>query len=92
MVLVSTFSRFWLKSEMGHFSCNYVSYIFYFTALDGSIDDQPISAGLPSFIIQEEFDRYTGYWWQPTQSGMIYNEGQGSKVEVTFILDPLTTT
>ncbi len=23
------------------------------------------SAGAPSFIIQEEFDRYTGYWWQP---------------------------
>ncbi len=23
------------------------------------------SAGAPSFIIQEEFYRYTGYWWQP---------------------------
>ncbi len=23
------------------------------------------SAGAPSFIIQVEFDRYTGYWWQP---------------------------
>lgn len=27
--------------------------------------DDPISAGLPSFVVQEEFDRYTGYWWQP---------------------------
>lgn len=23
-----------------------------------------VSAGLPSYVIQEEFDRYTGYWWQ----------------------------
>ncbi|VDP46813.1 unnamed protein product [Soboliphyme baturini] len=22
-------------------------------------------AGIPSFIIQEEFDRYCGYWWSP---------------------------
>ena len=21
--------------------------------------------GVSSFIVQEEFDRYTGYWWQP---------------------------
>ena len=24
--------------------------------------------GVPSFIIQEEFDRFTGYWWQPQKS------------------------
>ncbi|XP_074661290.1 dipeptidyl peptidase 9-like [Tubulanus polymorphus] len=24
-----------------------------------------VSAGVPSFVVQEEFDRYTGYWWQP---------------------------
>ena len=23
------------------------------------------SAGVPSFVVQEEFDRYTGFWWQP---------------------------
>jgi hypothetical protein len=27
--------------------------------------EEPISAGVPSFIVQEEFDRYTGYWWKP---------------------------
>lgn len=27
--------------------------------------EEPISAGVASFIAQEEFDRYTGYWWQP---------------------------
>ncbi len=32
------------------------------------------SAGAPSFIIQEEFDRYTGYWWQPkTKEGESFN-------------------
>ena len=27
--------------------------------------EEPVSAGVASFIVQEEFDRYTGYWWQP---------------------------
>jgi len=25
-----------------------------------------LSAGVPSFVVQEEFDRFTGYWWQPS--------------------------
>ena len=25
-----------------------------------------VMAGQSSFILQEEFDRYTGYWWDPT--------------------------
>jgi len=24
-----------------------------------------MSAGIPSYVTQEEFNRYTGYWWQP---------------------------
>ncbi|EGD81045.1 hypothetical protein PTSG_10987 [Salpingoeca rosetta] len=27
-----------------------------------------VYAGTPSYIIQEEFDRYTGYWWQATDT------------------------
>ena len=27
--------------------------------------DEAVSAGVPSFVVQEEFDRYTGYWWRP---------------------------
>ena len=27
--------------------------------------DETVSAGVPSFVVQEEFDRYTGYWWKP---------------------------
>ena len=30
-----------------------------------SLAEDPKSAGVPSFVVQEEFDRYTGYWWQP---------------------------
>jgi len=27
-----------------------------------------LSAGVPSFVVQEEFDRFTGFWWQPSSS------------------------
>lgn len=33
--------------------------------------DDPISAGVPSYVMQEEFNRYQGYWWQPACSGLI---------------------
>ena len=28
-----------------------------------------LTSGQPSFVVQEEFDRYTGYWWQPQPKG-----------------------
>ena len=37
--------------------------LFYLGA--SRLQDNPMSAGVPSFVVQEEFDRYTGYWWQP---------------------------
>ena len=27
--------------------------------------DDTISAGVPAHVMQEEFDRFTGYWWEP---------------------------
>jgi hypothetical protein len=24
-----------------------------------------VTAGVVSFVVQEEFDRYTGFWWRP---------------------------
>jgi dipeptidyl-peptidase 9 len=30
--------------------------------------DDPLSAGSPSYVMQEEFSRYQGYWWQPCQT------------------------
>lgn len=28
--------------------------------------EDPKSAGVATFVIQEEFDRFTGYWWSPS--------------------------
>lgn len=33
-----------------------------------SVLEDPRSAGVATFVIQEEFDRFTGYWWCPTAS------------------------
>lgn len=30
-----------------------------------NLADDPLSAGVPSYVMQEEFQRYQGYWWQP---------------------------
>lgn len=30
-----------------------------------NIEEDPKSAGVATFVLQEEFDRYTGYWWCP---------------------------
>lgn len=40
--------------------------------------DDPKSAGVATFVIQEEFDRFTGYWWCPTAS----TEGQCSAYQI----------
>lgn len=34
-----------------------------------SFSDNPLSAGVPSYVMQEEFSRYQGYWWQPYSYG-----------------------
>lgn len=31
-----------------------------------SVKEDPKSAGVATFVIQEEFDRFTGYWWSPS--------------------------
>ncbi|CAB0002126.1 unnamed protein product [Nesidiocoris tenuis] len=30
-----------------------------------NLADDPLSCGTPSYVIQEEFSRYEGFWWQP---------------------------
>ncbi|CAD7092052.1 unnamed protein product [Hermetia illucens] len=37
-----------------------------------SFVDDPLSAGVPSYVMQEEFSRYRGYWWQPKRDDGIY--------------------
>ncbi|KAF8561711.1 hypothetical protein P879_08105 [Paragonimus westermani] len=33
--------------------------------------DEGISAGMPSYVVQEEFDRYVGFWWQPPDTSAV---------------------
>ncbi|KAF4531434.1 hypothetical protein B566_EDAN004202 [Ephemera danica] len=33
-----------------------------------SLSEDPLSAGIPSYVMQEEFSRYAGCWWQPVAS------------------------
>lgn len=37
-----------------------------------SLADDPLCAGVPSYVMQEEFSRYQGYWWQPLCRDGIY--------------------
>ncbi|XP_077835387.1 dipeptidyl peptidase 9 isoform X2 [Macaca mulatta] len=60
--------------------------------------DDPKSAGVATFVIQEEFDRFTGYWWCPTASWegseglktlrILYEEVDESEVEVIHVPSP----
>ncbi|XP_031832018.2 dipeptidyl peptidase 9 [Nomia melanderi] len=37
-----------------------------------NLTDDPLTAGTPSYVMQEEFARYVGYWWQPKSNDGIY--------------------
>ncbi|XP_060524542.1 dipeptidyl peptidase 9 [Cylas formicarius] len=37
-----------------------------------NLSDDPLSSGVPSYVMQEEFCRYQGYWWQPKCIGGVY--------------------
>lgn len=62
---------------------------------NATLKEDPISAGVPSFVIQEEFDRFTGYWWQPVQYGgptpdrfrILYEETDESDVQILNFAD-----
>ena len=57
---------------------------------EATLKEDPLSAGVPSFVIQEEFDRFTGHWWQPVQYGgatpdryrILYEETDESAVQI----------
>lgn len=35
-----------------------------------TLAEDPLSAGVPSYVMQEEFSRYQGFWWQPKSEGI----------------------
>lgn len=53
-------------------------------------EDAPLSAGTPCYVTQEEFNRFSGFWWAPkssTASGatvysILYEVVDESEVEV----------
>lgn len=54
----------------------------------------PLKSGVPSYAVQEEFNRYTGYWWQPVRQvnadesvtyRIAYEEIDDSSVDLTYI-------
>uniref|UniRef100_A0A8C2X651 dipeptidyl-peptidase IV n=1 Tax=Cyclopterus lumpus TaxID=8103 RepID=A0A8C2X651_CYCLU len=59
--------------------------------------DDPKSAGIATFVTQEEFDRFTGYWWSPaareeSDGGktlqILYEEVDESEVEIIHVPSP----
>uniref|UniRef100_A0A0C4FEI9 LD33755p n=1 Tax=Drosophila melanogaster TaxID=7227 RepID=A0A0C4FEI9_DROME len=48
--------------------------------------DDALSAGVPSYVMQEEFSRYQGFWWQPHSNDgiyrIVYEEVDESEVSV----------
>eukprot|EP00062_Callorhinchus_milii_P002215 gi/632938187/ref/XP_007904081.1/ PREDICTED: dipeptidyl peptidase 8 isoform X1 [Callorhinchus milii] len=66
-----------------------------------NLEDDPKSAGIATFVLQEEFDRYTGYWWCPvaerTPDGgkvfrILYEENDESEVEIIHVMSPMLDT
>ncbi|XP_014680809.1 PREDICTED: dipeptidyl peptidase 9-like isoform X2 [Priapulus caudatus] len=62
-----------------------------------SLQEDPMMAGVPSFVVQEEFDRYTGHWWQPCSQDegtglyrILYELVDESDVEILHIVSPVS--
>uniref|UniRef100_A0A667Z0N5 dipeptidyl-peptidase IV n=1 Tax=Myripristis murdjan TaxID=586833 RepID=A0A667Z0N5_9TELE len=62
-----------------------------------NLKEDPKSAGVATFVIQEEFDRFTGYWWSPaytedSEGGktlqILYEEVDESEVELIHVPSP----
>ena len=54
----------------------------------------PVKSGVPSYAVQEEFNRYTGYWWSPVKEvnpdgsvvyRIVYEEINDEAVDLTYI-------
>lgn len=47
-----------------------------------------LTHGLAEFVAQEEMDRFTGYWWSPDSTQIVYEESNSDGVEVWYLADP----
>nr|XP_048722638.1 dipeptidyl peptidase 8 isoform X4 [Caretta caretta] len=66
-----------------------------------NLEEDPRSAGVATFVLQEEFDRYTGYWWCPNAEPIVtggkilrilYEENDESEVEIIHVTSPMLET
>ncbi|KAJ8417657.1 hypothetical protein AAFF_G00225000 [Aldrovandia affinis] len=66
-----------------------------------NLELDPRSAGVATFLLQEEFDRYTGFWWCPVALDesegcrtlrVFYEENDESEVEIINVTSPLLET
>ncbi|XP_065336278.1 dipeptidyl peptidase 9 [Cloeon dipterum] len=55
----------WLTNSLSGSS---VRLTHYHKGAPFNLIDDPLGAGSPSYVMQEEFSRYQGYWWQPKQT------------------------
>uniref|UniRef100_A0A667YUV8 dipeptidyl-peptidase IV n=1 Tax=Myripristis murdjan TaxID=586833 RepID=A0A667YUV8_9TELE len=62
-----------------------------------NVKEDPKSAGIATFVIQEEFDRFTGYWWSPSATEdpdggktmyLLYEEVDETEVEIIHVPSP----
>ncbi|XP_008332047.1 dipeptidyl peptidase 9-like isoform X2 [Cynoglossus semilaevis] len=60
-------------------------------------EEDPKSAGVATFVTQEEFDRFTGYWWSPSARKesdggktlqILYEEVDESEVDIVHVSSP----
>lgn len=56
-----------------------------------SVSESPVSVGIPSYVTQEEFNRYMGFWWCPVSNRggstyqILYEQVDESEVEVVHL-------
>ena len=49
--------------------------------------DGVVRNGVASFVVQEELDRFTGYWWAPDESKIVFTQIDESPVDIVERLD-----
>lgn len=48
-----------------------------------------LSHGTAEFVAQEEMGRFTGYWWAPDATQLVFQETDVNDVDVWYVADPI---
>lgn len=63
------------------------NFAFFVCSELANMEEDPRSAGVATFVLQEEFDRYSGYWWCPQAERS--KQVQSSMLQVTLSIKGL---